>query len=183
MTITIKATDTMASLATEISQKTGFTANASTSFGVGGSTTLEIQPSAPGDTVALIAGPAGKDALSELGLKPGVVALTKSKNSITVLQSSQQPIYGLGLPATLDLTSAADIKTAKVQLAGAISVVEQAYQNLKNAATPASVLALQKAQKSGKTPAYLASQIANYQSALTRLTAGQTGTTSVASLL
>jgi hypothetical protein len=183
VTITIKATDTMASLATEISQKTGFTANASTSFGVGGSTTLEIQPSAPGDTVALIAGPAGKDALSELGLKPGVVALTKSKNSITVLQSSQQPIYGLGLPATLDLTSAADIKTAKVQLAGAISVVEQAYQNLKNAATPASVLALQKAQKSGKTPAYLASQIANYQSALTRLTAGQTGTTSVASLL
>jgi hypothetical protein len=59
-----------------------------------------------------------------------------------------------------------------VQLAGAIGVVENAYQNLKNAATPAAVLALQKAQASGTTPKYLANEIANYQSALTRLTAG-----------
>jgi hypothetical protein len=181
-TITIQATDTMASLATEISQKTGFTVNASTSFGAGGTTTLEIAPANPSETVTLINGPSGKDALSELGLKPGVVADTKSKNSVTVMQSSGTPIYGLGIPASLDLSSSTDIKTAQVQLAGAISVVEQAYQNLSNAATPASVLALQKAKTSGGTPAYISDQIANYQSALERLTGSATPTTTIASL-
>ncbi|HEX3917920.1 MAG TPA: hypothetical protein VHW60_11330 [Caulobacteraceae bacterium] len=183
VTITIQATDTMASLATEISQKTGFTVNASTSPGVNGSTALEIKPVNPGQTVSLINGPTGTDALSELGLKPGVVADTASQNGVTVMQGSTTPIYGLGLPASLDLTSAANIKTAQVQLAGAVSVVEQAYQNLANSQTPANVLALQKAQASGKVPAYLSAQIANYQAAITRLTAGQTGTTSLSSLL
>ena len=88
------------------------------------------------------------------------------------------------MPATLDLSSAADIKTAQVQLAGAVGVVENAYQNLKNAATPANVLALQKAQTSGSTPKYLTNEIANYQSALTRLTAGSSSsTTGLAALL
>ena len=65
-----------------------------------------------------------------------------------------------------------------MQLAGAVSVVENAYQYLKNAATPANVLALQKAQTSGATPTYLSSEIANYQSALTRLTAGSSSSDS-----
>lgn len=183
VTFTIKATDTMATLASEISQKTGFTVNATTSPGVNGSTALEIKPVNPGEIVTLINGPAKADALAELGLKPGDVADTASKKGVTVLQGSTTPIYGLGLPATLDLSSPADIKKAQVQLAGAISVVEQAYQNLANASTPANVLALKKAQAGGKVPAYLSSQIANYQAAITRLTAGQTGTTSVSSLL
>jgi hypothetical protein len=172
VTITVKATDTMASLATEISQATGFQASASTSFGAGGSTTLKIAPAFPGETVTLTAGPAGADALAGFGLKPGVVAATQFKNGQTLLQGRRQPIYGLGLPARLDFSSAADIHTAQVQLAGAISVVEKAYQDLKTAATPAAVLALQKAQTSGSTPKYLTNEIANYQSALTRLTAG-----------
>ena len=101
-----------------------------------------------------------------------------------MLKGSSTPIYGLGLPASLDFSSAADIHTAQVQLAGAIGVVENAYQNLKNAATPAAVLALQKAQASGATPKYLANEIANYQSALTRLTAGSSSsTTGVGALL
>jgi hypothetical protein len=150
--------------------------------GPNGSTALEIQAANPSQTVQLINGPTGTDALSELGLAPGLVADTSSKKGVTVMQGSTTPIYGLGLPSSLSLTSAADIKTAQVQLAGAISVVEQAYQNLQTAATPANVLALQKAQASGKTPTYLSDQIANYQSALTRLTAGQTQTTGISSL-
>lgn len=183
VTITVKATDTMASLATQISQKTGFQVNASTSFGAGGSTTLEIAPAYPGETVTLIDGPSGNDALSGLGLKPGVVADTQFKNSRTVLRGSNQPIYALGLPSSLDLSSAADIHTAQVQLAGAISVIEKAYQDLKNAATPAAVLALQKAQASGSAPKYLTNEIANYQSALTRLTAGAASSPSSGTLL
>ncbi len=179
VTITVQATDTMASLASEISQATGYTVNASTSYGAGGSTTLEIQPADPGVTVTLKDGPSGSDALAGLGLKPGVVTDTATRKGVTVIQNSSVPIYGLGLPASLDFASSSDIRTAQVQLAGAVSVVEEAYQNLANAATPAAVLALQKAKSSGAVPTYLSDQIANYQSALTRLTAGQTSTTGV----
>jgi len=185
VTITVQDTDTMTSLATEISQATGFAVNATTSYGANASTTLEIQPAYPGSTVTLIDGPSGSDALSGLGLKPGVVADTSTnKSGVTTLSGSGSPIYGLGLPSTLDLSSTADIKTAQVQLAGAISVVESAYKNLANAATPAAVLALQKAQASGTTPKYLTNEIASYQAALTRLTAGSSSssTTGLASL-
>jgi hypothetical protein len=172
VTITVNATDTMASLAAEIGQATGFQVNASTSAGAGGSTTLKIAPAFPGANVTLTDGPSGSDALAGLGLKPGLVADTALKNGATVLQGAGTPVYGLGLPASLDLGSAADVHTAQVQLAGAIGVVEDAYQNLKNAATPAAVLALQKAQASGAAPKYITAEIANYQNALTRLTAG-----------
>jgi len=182
-TITIQAGDTMASLASRIAQATGFEVNAATTFAPGGATALEIKPASPAAVVQLIDGPAGADALAGLGLKPGLVADTQSSNGVTTLQNSGKPLYGLGLPASLDLSSAADVKTAQVQLAGAISVVEQAYQNLKNAATPAAVLALQKAQASGgQAPAYITSQIANYQNALYRLTGGQAPSSGLASL-
>jgi hypothetical protein len=186
VTVTIKSTDTFASLATEISQKAGFNVKVSTTFaGVNGATALEIQPASPASTVRLLSGPTGKDALSELGLSPGLVVNTSSHNGVTVVQGSGEPVYGLGIPAALDLSTAADAKKAQVQIAGALQVVETAYQNLKNAATPAPVLALQKAQTSGKTPAYLSSEIANYQAALNRLTAGQSSssTTGLSSLL
>jgi hypothetical protein len=172
VTITIRADDTMASLATEIAQKTGFQVSASTTVAPGGATTLQIKAAFSSAPVTLINGPAGSDALAGLGLAPGLVAATTTKHSVTVLQSSGAPVYGLGLPASLDLGSPADIHTAQVKLAGAIGVVEKAYQDLKNAATPAAVLALQKAQASGSAPKYLTNEIANYQSALARLTAG-----------
>jgi hypothetical protein len=184
VTVTVKATDTMASLATEISKATGYMINATTSPAAGGGTALEFKAAYPGSTVTLSDGPAGSDALAGLGLKPGVVADTAIKNGSTVLQGSNKAIFSLGLPASLDLSSAADIKTAQVQMAGAVSIVENAYQYLKNAATPANVLALQKAQTSGTTPKYLSDEIANYQSALTRLTASNSSSSSgLASLL
>lgn len=184
ITITIQADDTMASLSSEIAAATGSSVKVSVAPGPNGSNALEVQPGYPGATVRLIDGPSGSDALEGLGLKPGVVADTKTSGTVTKLAGSGTPIYGLGIPGNLDLSSAADIKTAKVQLAGAISVVEQAYQNLANAATPASVLALQKAQSSGSAPKYLTDQIANYQAALERLTAGSSSSSSgVSSLL
>jgi hypothetical protein len=184
ITVTVQATDTMASLASEISRATGFAVNASTSYGANASTTLEIKPAYPGSTVTLSDGPSASDALSALGLKPGIVADNTSKNGVTKIANSTTPVYALGLPDGLDLSSTADIKTAQVHLAGAISVVENAYKNMANAATPAAVLALQKAQSSGATPKYLTNEIANYQSALTRLTAGasSSSTTGMASL-
>ena len=72
VTIKIAAGDTMASLATRISQATGFNVNASTSPAAFGKTALEIKPASPNATVTLIDGPAGADALTALGLKPGL---------------------------------------------------------------------------------------------------------------
>jgi hypothetical protein len=178
VTIKVSADDTMTSLAAKIAQASGFNITAKVVTQLGGATALQLQPASPNAVVKLIAGPAGQDALAALGLKGGLLAdIHTTTAGVKTLQGSGTPIYGLGLPATLDLSSAADINTAKVQLAGAISVVESAYQNLKNAATPAAVLALQKAQASGQTPKYLANEIANYQSALTRLTAGSNSST------
>jgi hypothetical protein len=57
-------------------------------------------------------------------------------------------------------------------------VVESAYKNLSNAATPAAVLALKKAQSSGAAPKYLTTEIASYQAALTRLTGGSASASS-----
>ncbi|HEY1752448.1 MAG TPA: hypothetical protein VGG29_14405 [Caulobacteraceae bacterium] len=185
ITITVQADDTMASLATRISKATGFNVNATTSFGAHASTTLELKAAYPGLIVKLSDGPSGGDALAGLGLKPGIVADTAIKNGSTVLAGSSTPLVGLGLPGNLDLSSAADIHTAQVHLAGAISVIESAYQTLANAATPANVLALRKAQSSGSAPKYLTNEIASYQAALNRLTAGQSSqtTTGLASLL
>jgi hypothetical protein len=175
----------MASLASQISKASGYMVKATTSYGAHASTTLEIQPAYHGSTVTLVDGPAASDALAGLGLKPGIVAdTTTNKAGVRTLSAGGTPIYGLGLPDSLDLSSAANIKTAKVQLSGAIQAVEQAYQHLANAQTPASVLALRKAQSSGATPKYLANEIANYQNALTRLTAGSSSSSSgLASLL
>jgi hypothetical protein len=177
VTITIEADDTMASLAARISEATGFQVKASTSLDAHGSTTLKIAPASANAQVTLTDGPAGSDALTGLGLKAGLVAATTSHAGANVLKGSGTPIYALGLGASLDLSSAANIHTAQVQLAGAISAIESAYQHLKTAATPAAVLALQKAQASGAAPKYLTAEIANYQSALTRLTAGQSSQT------
>jgi hypothetical protein len=167
----------MASLAAKINQATGFQVRATATAGAGGKTTLQIAPASLGAKVTLSDGPSGSDALTGLGLLPGVVTSTAIKKGVTVQKATGAPIYGLGLPASLDLSSAAGIQAARVKLAGAIGVVENAYQNLKTAATPAAVLALQKAQSSGSAPKYLTNEIANYQSALTRLTAGSSSST------
>jgi hypothetical protein len=178
--ITVQASDTMASLATEISRATGFTVAVSTQTNANGGETLQIKPLTQDSTVTLGSGPAGSDALAELGLKPGILANTVKSGKTTVPADGKGRIYALGITGSLDLASASDINHAKAVLTAALSVIKGAYQDLKTTATPAHVLALQKAQAtSGQVPAYLANQIANYQAALARLTAGQTSTTTL----
>jgi len=176
--ITIQAGDTMQSLAREISRVTGSQVNVSLKQ-TATANELVIQPLDPNSTVTLSDGPAGADALAGLGLKAGILYDT-TKQGGTAPADGKGPVFGLGLSPNLDLASATDIKHAQSQLAAAMSVIKSAYQALKTAATPANVLALQKLQATqGAAPAYLTAQIASYQSALSRLTAGQTSTTSV----
>ncbi|HUZ11551.1 MAG TPA: hypothetical protein VMU93_01705 [Caulobacteraceae bacterium] len=178
VTITVGAADTMASLAQEIMRATASTASV-TAQSAGGATSLRIQPLTPQTAVTLGSGPPGADALAELGLEPGIVADAVTSAGKTFEADGGHRVYALGITSALDLRSAADISHAKAVLTAAISVIKGAYQDLKTAATPANVLALQKAQATGgAVPAYITDQIANYQAALSRLTAGQTSATS-----
>jgi hypothetical protein len=181
-TITITNTDTMATLAEKISRATGSTVNVS-AVSRGGGTVLEIQPLDPYATVTLTNGPAGANALPALGLQAGILYTSTTGKGASKPADGKAPVYGLSLSPTLSLASSSDISTAMSELTGAMATIKGAYQALKTAATPANVLALQAAQaQGGGVPAYLSAQIASYQSALSRLTAGSgTGTTSGAS--
>jgi hypothetical protein len=172
--ITIRATDTLESLAARISRATGSSVSVAihtTASGV----SLKIQPLDSFSTVVLAGGPPGSDALAGLGLKAGILYQTAKGKGASGPADGKGAIYGLGLSPTLSLSSKVNISQAKAQLTAAMSVIKGAYQALKTAATPANVLALQKAQAGGggAVPAYLSSQIASYQAALARLTAGQ----------
>ncbi|MDB5444590.1 MAG: hypothetical protein JWP73_2966 [Phenylobacterium sp.] len=85
--------------------------------------------------------------------------------------------YGLRFTAPLDLTSPTDIKAALDGVGNAITTVRAIYADLKQAATPKSASANQ-----GPVPAYLQNRIADYQSALARLTSGGSDTSSGSSL-
>lgn len=177
--ITISATDTMATLSQKIRQATGSEVNVSVETTASGSS-LVIKPLDAFFTVQLFNGPTGADALGELGLKAGIIYQSTSSKGVSVPADGKSQVVGLGLDATLNLNSATAISQAKSQITAAMSVIKSAYQTLKTASTPANVLALQKAQATqGKAPAYLTAQIASYQSALARLTAGQTSTTTL----
>ena len=74
--------------------------------------------------------------------------------------------YSLKLPSTLNLDSQANAKQAQALLTSALQTVRLIYTDL---TTPAHT---SKGNTSGKAPAYLTAQIANYQQALQRLTSG-----------
>jgi hypothetical protein len=72
--------------------------------------------------------------------------------------------YALSLPSTLNLTTASGVAAAKSSLANAISTVKQIYTDMTTApSTTASH------GSTGAAPAYLTTEIANYQAALERL--------------
>ncbi|HXQ09956.1 MAG TPA: hypothetical protein VN805_03045 [Caulobacteraceae bacterium] len=168
-TITIQATDTLQSLAQEIEQATGFAATAQV-VTANGVQQLEITPVSSSFQITLGAGPAGQDALPALGLTQGLVtdnATAKAKSAIGVNgarpTTTLKANYGLGLESSLSLNSKLDIANALAQLGGAITTVKQVYSQM---TTPPSV------GVSGPVPAYLTAEIASYQAALARLTAG-----------
>ncbi|AYG93816.1 transcriptional regulator [Brevundimonas naejangsanensis] len=100
----------------------------------------------------LIPGEAGRDALAGLGLSAGFIGKT----------ADEKKTFGVNLPATLNLSSAEGIAKAKDQLVLAIKAMRDAYRALSPEASKPPV--------TGKAPAYLKAQLANYQAALARLT-------------
>ncbi len=172
--VTIEARDTLQTLARKIEQasqnKLQVTVvsegghvtgkDGETPVTAGGFQRLMIAPRSGREGAMLMAGETGRDALAALGLTPGVIAPS------TAGQKDARKTYGLQLLSSLNLNSPDAIKAAGQALQQAMSVVRTAYRDLNSALNPSNPAI------SGKAPAYLTGQIANYQAALARLTGG-----------
>lgn len=119
----------------------------------GGVQRLSITYADGREGAVLIPGEAGRDALAGLGLSPGFIGRS----------ADQKKTFGLNLAATLNLASAEAIAQAREQVQLAIKTMRDAYRALSPEAAAPPI--------TGKAPAYLQAQIANYQAALARLTA------------
>jgi hypothetical protein len=178
-TITIDPNETLDTLALKIQRASGFSAKVTVVSTLDNQHQLKIEPAYPGAVVAIGPGKGDKNALPQLGLPEGVVrATTTNAAGKTVPADGKSMLYGLSLPANLNLSSADQVNHALAELAAAQGVIRTAYKDLQTASTPKAVLDAQAkaaAIASGKVPAYMTAQIANYQAALDRLTGGQSG--------
>jgi hypothetical protein len=185
--ITITATDTLTTLADKLNMALGASATA-TVFPSGSGGKLQITPSSTdgyieldtqadtGASSALAAltgatSASSGDVLSALGLQPGVIRKVKTvQNGLT--DPTQLRSYGLYLPPSLSIGTAAGLAAASTALSTAMASVRQAYQDLANPPTLASEAQAKAQSSAGAVPAYLTAQIANYQAGLSRLMGG-----------
>lgn len=173
--VTIEASDTLATLARKIERASNFAAKVTVAkdvvtaakAGADESTTvygalerLKIEPKDARSRVEISAGTAGMDALAGLGIEDTIV-----RPSPPVGDTSAPRLYGLGVPKDLRLDSKEALKTTMDTLSKALTTVRTAYRNLVDQLNPPPA----SAAASGKVPAYLTNQIANYQAALDRL--------------
>ena len=101
----------------------------------------------------LTAGEPGRDALAGLGLSQGYIGATSGDGVMRT--------FGLDLPGSLTLNDPAAVKASGERLQAAMKAVRDAYRALAPATNQPGA--------GGPVPAYLTSQLANYQAALARL--------------
>lgn len=168
-TVTLEASDTLDTLAVKVRRAAGSKAKVEV-VSDGDFRRLKITPATQGATVEVLPGKGGADFLGSLGLTPGVIRNTIiDKSGKSVSADGGGPVFGLGLPAELDVSTETAVKNALAVLSKSLGKVRDAYRQLEAAARPAAVTP--KGQ-SGAVPAYLTGQIANYQAALDRLGGG-----------
>lgn len=168
-TITIEDADTLDTLAQKIRRASGFQAKVTLAT-VEGMRRLNIQPVTDRATIEFGSGKTNRDALEMLGIPEGVVRKTMVVDGKTVPADGKPMLYGLGLPSDLNLKNPVERHHALAEITAAMGVIRQAYKDLVAAASPKSPQ--QQAAVSGKAPAYITNQIANYQAALARLSGG-----------
>lgn len=166
--ITIGADDTLETLAAKIRRAAGFSVKVDI-VSDSASRRLQIQPTSERYTAELISGPAGRDALDALGLSPGLLRAMKVKNGVATTADGGPAVYGLSLDRDLTIATKSGLKAAVDQLSNALTQVRGAYREVsgQNGVAPTGP-----GKRGGTVPAYLTNQIANYQSALARLTGG-----------
>jgi hypothetical protein len=156
----------------KIRRATGFQVKVDTAV-TDGVRRLQIKPLNERSIIELTPGKEGQDALGVLGLAEGVIRATKLEDGKTVSADGKGDFYGLGLHSQLNLDTPEQVRHAISELTQAQGVIRKIYTALRDAATPESVRAQQKAAAAiGQAPAYMTNQIANYQAALDRLTGG-----------
>ena len=114
---------------------------------------LSIVPRSGRDGATLTSGETGRDALSALGLSPGLISPKPGTGDLK--------IFALALPPSLSLSGSDDIKASIKSLQDAMTAVRSAYRGLAPGANKPAI--------TGTAPAYLTAQLANYQAALARL--------------
>lgn len=165
--VTIEARDTLQSLARKIELASGRQLKVTlqtdrdyvtgmdgdTRVTSGGVQRLSITNADGRAGAVLIPGEAGRDALAGLGLTPGFIGKTADDKKKT---------FGVNLSPLLNLSTPEAVAKAKDQVQLAIKAMRDAYRALSPEASKPAV--------TGKAPAYLQAQLANYQAALARLT-------------
>jgi hypothetical protein len=130
---------------------------------------LQIKPPNERSTLEILGGRGGRDALEALGLQEGFVRSTTISDDGKLLPTDGgAPMYSLRLARDLDISGKDGIKTAIDELTFAMTEIRKAYREMNEAANPR----LKTPEASGPPPAYLQSQLANYQAGLARLTGG-----------
>ncbi|NWK98941.1 hypothetical protein DM806_25405 [Sphingobium lactosutens] len=164
-TITIGKDETMATLAQKIQRITGVNGTATTAK-VDGEQVLRIDVKT-GHNIELIAGADGHDALAKLGMAPVrlVAAAPKDKNAPKVTPGGS---YSLNLSDLLSLTDAKSASAALSRVKAALSMTQSAYRSLywdssKEAQVNGTI--------TGSGSAYQQTRLAQYQAALSRLSA------------
>lgn len=161
VTITIAADETLDSLAKKIVTASGrqLEAKVVTDTKVTPpEQRLSITTAVNRQGATLSAGAVGKDALAGLGLSPGFIGRT--------VEGETAKTFGLNLSNKLNLSDAASIKAAVDALAISMTAVRSAYRSL----APATTVTNSYTGK-GSSTVYQQTQLANFQAALSRLTA------------
>jgi len=169
-TITIDADETLNTLATKIKRATGFQAKVAVTSS-SGVRKLTVTPLNARTVIEFSAGKVNKDALEFLGIPEGIVRNTVvNDKGVSEPADGKGQIFGLGLEADLNLTSAVEIAHSAADIQTAMGVVRKAYKDLVAQATPKSQqTAAASPAITGTVPTYLTNQLANYQAALARL--------------
>ncbi|MFZ1989398.1 MAG: SBBP repeat-containing protein [Alphaproteobacteria bacterium] len=198
----IDASDTLNDLAIKLNTLFLQNGTASVSYVPGGAS-LTIKSKGTG-RIDLSSGPPGNDALKGLGLSPSTIvadppATTTNKNKVTdnykspfsttnqTSDPAKQPLYvGLNLANNLDISTKDGAASATQIIQAAMSNLRTAFRTLNPDPT---LQALQNtngqfsSSGNGSVPDYLSAQLANYQSALQRLTAGTQSASTTTALI
>ncbi|MBW8816454.1 MAG: hypothetical protein JF588_23795 [Caulobacterales bacterium] len=173
-TVTIDNADTLDTLAQKIRRATAFQSDVTIGLSSAGVRSMTIKPNNSRTILEFSAGKADKDALSLLGIPEGIVDVTTVNKAGKVAPADGKgQIYGLGLPSDLNLNSTDGATHAANLIAQAQSTIRNAYKDMVAALNPQAAQQAAAKASTGKVPAYLTAQIANYQAALDRLTGGQ----------
>ena len=176
-TITIDATETMDSLSKKIQAASGFqlTVTTTTVPGTNGQPMrqgLDIKPAYGSSSMEFLAGPAGQDALSGLGLSAGLVTSQAGQimDPTTSNYTTSQKPMGLSFNTSLNLNSTTNIAAAISSIQATMQKVQSVYTYLSNGDPQPQKKGV--GSSSGAAPTYLTNEISNYQAALSRLTGG-----------